>query len=397
MNILEAGTQRWPGEKNVSSERHHLSHTDVAQPKGIAREYVGLGRKELALVRKIGYFASKANPFVEYAGSLMVECKAFPGDYICRRRTAASKMFFLADGHVSQIREKRNQPVKVVKHLNSGAHFGEDALCLPHYQDSIKALSICKMYSLDRAALVKLENEFPDFAEEVRMMKAKTGQYKAMKAKEKQQRDKEANAVKKGDTAKAKYVPAFSLVTGGQYLAAPVSLYSPGDPIVSPVGARKYPKQLYTKYDDGTYNPGSSLKQLYSPMRTHVLAKTCSIGNLAQLAADSTGDPERAPSPRRRDVLLDTAFTWSKSHMAKRDLVRCHAPLGGDFSGDFRGDENRGSLLTKNMPSVCQTNLESPTRPVVSRGDVIKTGHGVRGGSHKGKNPTTYAPYDFGF
>lgn len=88
-----------------------------------------------------------------------------PGDYIFREGENGDKMYFISFGEVEIINEKTNI---VFAKMGQGDYFGEMALLFSAKRSaSVRCLSYCDLYSLDRENFFRVINNYPEFAERI--------------------------------------------------------------------------------------------------------------------------------------------------------------------------------------------------------------------------------------
>lgn len=153
--------------ERVKSYYQHLWDTHFAGDEEMFNDVIDSLRVEVLLhlnrplIEKVPFFREAKTTFLRDVVQLLKPCVFLPGDYVFKHGEAGHSMFFLSRGEVEVLTKEGNR----LAVLQEGAYFGEIALLTDCTRNaSIRALDYCNAYELDREAVLKMTEQYPEFA-----------------------------------------------------------------------------------------------------------------------------------------------------------------------------------------------------------------------------------------
>ncbi len=121
-----------------------------------------------SIIEKIQIFKEASEEIISEI-ALQLKPEIFtPGNYIFREDEHGDKMYFISLGEVEILSEKKNI---VYTKMKTGDYFGEMALLYSGKRTaSVKTLSYCDLYSLDRESFFRVVNKYPEFAKKIQVI-----------------------------------------------------------------------------------------------------------------------------------------------------------------------------------------------------------------------------------
>lgn len=117
------------------------------------------------LIENVPLFQGTSNAFVREIALEMHAAVFMPGDWIMRAGARGRQMYFISQGEVEVLAPDGKT---VFCTLSEGDYFGEIALFFERPRTaSVRALTYCDLYSLDKATFERILEEYPTIAKEV--------------------------------------------------------------------------------------------------------------------------------------------------------------------------------------------------------------------------------------
>lgn len=117
------------------------------------------------VIEKVSIFNNASEGFKREISLLLKPVFLTPGDYIFKAGDEADKMYFVVNGELNVLVDNDN---KILSTMTSGDFFGEIALFKNQNRTaSIKAISYCDIYSLDKQSFDKVINRYPRLRAEI--------------------------------------------------------------------------------------------------------------------------------------------------------------------------------------------------------------------------------------
>ncbi len=133
-------------------------------PENLQTE-VGLYLKK-DVIEKVSIFKNASDLFKQEIALSLKPIFLTPGDCIFKAGDEGDKMYFVVNGELNTLTQSED---KILTQLNVGDYFGEIALFKNQARSAtVKALTYCDIYSLDKASFDKLISKYPRVIEEIR-------------------------------------------------------------------------------------------------------------------------------------------------------------------------------------------------------------------------------------
>jgi CRP-like cAMP-binding protein len=124
------------------------------------RTEVALHLKE-EVIEKISLFKNVSNEFKREISLLLKPIFLTPRYYVFKAGDYGEEMYFVVHGELSTLTQKED---KILTTLKAGDYFGEIALFKnKHRSTTVKAISYCDIYVLDKKAFDKVISKYPEF------------------------------------------------------------------------------------------------------------------------------------------------------------------------------------------------------------------------------------------
>jgi len=133
-------------------------------PNNLRTEVALYLKKEV--IEKVSLFNNASDKFQQEIALLLKPIFLTPGDYVFKAGDPARKMYFVVNGELDTLTRSEDQ---VLTKLEAGDYFGEIALFKNQNRSAtIKALSYCDIYTLDKSAFDKVISRYPEIGKQIR-------------------------------------------------------------------------------------------------------------------------------------------------------------------------------------------------------------------------------------
>eukprot|EP00753_Platysulcus_tardus_P010635 PLAT292.1.p1 GENE.PLAT292.1~~PLAT292.1.p1 ORF type:complete len:1000 (+),score=400.29 PLAT292.1:39-3002(+) len=120
------------------------------------------------IIAEIPFFEGKDPQFVSAVVSVLHPLRAAQGDVIIADGEHATDMYFLTNGRASVQDKVDGMPV--VRYIEAGSYFGESAVTRTTYDITVRAETVCSMYSWPKREMKRIMEDYPNVAYSLRQL-----------------------------------------------------------------------------------------------------------------------------------------------------------------------------------------------------------------------------------